>query len=71
MFGQVELLEHLGDDPGAVGLAGVGRQPQLGGVAQRLVDGQLAMHDVVLGDHADSAAQGRVLGVNVVSLERN
>lgn len=42
-------LEHLGDDPGAVGLSGVGRQPQLGGVAQRLVDGQLAMHDVVLG----------------------
>ena len=62
-------VEHLRDDLGAVGFAGVGRQPQLGGVAERLVDGQLAMHHVVLRDHTDPAAQRRVFGVNIVALE--
>ena len=66
---RLEFLEHLGDDLGAIGFAGVGRQPQLGGVAQRLVDRQLAVHDVVLRDHPDPAAQRRVLGVDVVAFE--
>ena len=57
VLGQVELFEDVGDDLGAIALGGVGWQPQFGGVAQRLVDRQLAVHDVVLGDHADSAAQ--------------
>ena len=69
VLGQVEFFEHLGYDLGAVGFAGVRRQPQLRGVAQRLVDRQLAMHHVVLRDHADPAAQRCVLGVNVVALE--
>ena len=69
VLGQPQFLEYLGDDLFAVGLAGVGRQPQFGGVAQRLVDGQLAVHDVVLGDHPDPGAQRRVLGVDVVALE--
>ena len=69
VLGQLEFLEHLRDDLGAVGFAGVGRQPQFGGVAQRLVDRQLAVHHVVLRDHADPAAQRRVLGVDVVALE--
>ena len=69
VFGQIELFEHLRDDLGAVGFVGVGGQPQFGGVAQRLVHRQLAVHDVVLGDHADPAAQRRVLGVQVVAFE--
>jgi hypothetical protein len=69
VFGQVEFLEHLGDDLGPFLLAGVGRQPQLGGVAQRLVHGQLAVHDVVLRDHPDPAAHGGVFGVDVMALE--
>ncbi len=69
VLGQLEFLEHLGDHLGPVALAGVGRQPQLGGIAECLVDRQLAVHDVVLGDHADPAAHGRVLGVDVVTLE--
>ena len=69
VLGQVEFLEYLRDDLGAVGFAGVGRQPQFGGVAQRLVHRQLAVHDVVLGDHADPAAQRRVFGMDVVTLE--
>ena len=57
VLGQVEFLEDLGDDLGAVGFAGVGRQPELGGIAQRLVHRQLPVHDVVLRDHPDPAAQ--------------
>ena len=69
VFGQVEFVDYLGDDLGAVGFCGVGRQPQFGGVAQRLVNRELAVHDVVLGNHADPAAQRRVFGVDVVALE--
>ena len=69
VLGQLQLFEHLGDDLGAVGFGGVWRQSQFGGVAQRLIHGELAVHDVVLGDHADAGAQRRVLGVDVVSLE--
>ena len=57
VFGQVELFEDLRDDFRSVGLAGVGRQSQFGGVAERLVDRQLPVHHVVLRDHADAAAQ--------------
>ena len=69
MLGHLEFLEHLHDDLFAVGLRGVGRQPQFGGEHQRLPDGQLAVHDVVLRHHPDSGAQRGVLGVHVVTLE--
>ena len=65
----LEFLEHLRDDPFAVFFVGVRRQPQLGREHQRLVDGQLAVHHVVLGHHPDPGAQRRVLGVDVVALE--
>ena len=71
VLGQVEFLEHLRDDLGAFLFAGVRRQSQLGGVTQRLVDRQLPVHHVVLRDHPDSAAHRRVLGVDVVALERD
>ena len=69
--GHLEFFEHLRDDLGPVFLGGVGRQPQFGRVHQRLVDGQLAVHHVVLRHHPDPGAQRGVLGVNVVALERN
>ena len=71
VLGHLEFLEHLRDDLFAVVLGGVRRQPQFGGVHQRLVDGQLAVHDVVLRHHADPGAQRGVLGVDVVALERH
>ena len=69
VFGQLEFLEDLGHDLLSVGFAGVGWQPQFGGVAECLVDRELAVHHVVLGDHPDPAAHRRVLGVDVVALE--
>jgi hypothetical protein len=71
VLGQVEFFEDLSDDLGPVGFAGVGWQAEFGGVAQCLVHRQLAVHDIVLGDHADPAAQRRVLGMDVVPLERH
>ena len=71
VLGQVEFLEHLRDDLGAFLFVGVRRQSQLGGVAQRLVHRQLAVHHVVLRHHPDPAAHRRVLGVDVVALERD
>ena len=71
VLGHLEFFEHLVDDLLAVGLGGVGRQPQFGGVHQGLADGELAVHDVVLRHHADSGAQRGVLGVDVVALERH
>ena len=68
---QLEFVEHLRDHLAPILLGGVRRQPQLGRVAQRLLDGELAMHDVVLRHHADTTAQRRVLGVDVVPLERH
>ena len=69
VLGHLELFENLGDDLFAVGLRGVRRQPQLGGVHQGLPDGELAVHHVVLRDHADSASQRGVFGVDVVAFE--
>ena len=66
---QLEFLEHLRDHPLPVFLGGVRRHPQFGRVAQRLVDGELTMHDVVLRHHADTAAHRRVLGMDIVPFE--
>ncbi len=68
MIAQVELLEHAVHRAAAFVGGGVG-QPQFGRIAQRLIDGQVVMHDIVLGNQPDSAAQRRILGVHVVSLE--
>ena len=71
MPGHLEFLEHLRDDLRTVGLIGVRWQPQFGGIHQRLVDGELAVHHVVLGHHADAGPQRGVLGVDVVAFERH
>lgn len=49
VLGQLELFEHLSHHLRPVGFAGVRRQPEFGGIAERLVDGQLPVHHVVLG----------------------
>ena len=68
---QLEFLEHLRDHALPVLLGGVRRHPQFRRVAQRLVDGELPMHDVVLRNHADPGAHRRVLGVDVVRFEQH
>ena len=57
MPGHLEFLEHLRDDLAAVLFRGVGRQPQLGRINQRLVHRQLAVHHVVLRHHPDPGPQ--------------
>ena len=71
MLGHLELFEDLRDHLGAVLFGGVRREAQLGGIHQRLVDGQFAVYHVVLGNHADPGAQRRILGMDVVAFERD
>ncbi len=66
---QLQLVEHPLDHLPAIVGRGVGRQSQFGGVIERLLDGELAVHDVVLGHHPDSRAHRGVLGVHVVPVE--
>ena len=69
MGGQLEFLEYLSDHSPAIAVGGVGGHPQFRGEFQRLGDGEPAVHDVVLGHHADPAAQRRVFGVKVAAVE--
>src|SRR4029077_14740509 len=63
MWRQLEFLQHRACwCPAATAF---------GRVAQRLADGEVAMHDVVLRHHADTTAQRGVLAVDVVPLERH
>ena len=48
--------------------AGVGRQPELGGVPQRLLDLQLRVLDVLLGHQTDLEPELVVVGIEVVAL---
>ena len=66
---QLQLVEHPLDHLPAIVGRGVGRQSQFGGVTERLLDGELAVHDVVLGHHPDPRAHRGVLGVHVVPVE--
>ena len=62
MFGQLQFLEDRRYHLLAVGPGGVRRQPQLGGVAERLPDGQLPVHDVVTIGNTDlSVKDGRLV----------
>ena len=69
--GQLQLVEHPLDHLPAIIGGGVRWQPQFGGEVQRLLDGELAVHHVVLGHHPDPRAHRRVLGVDVVAVERD
>ena len=69
VIGHLEFREHLSGHQVTVLFAGVRRQPQLGGITEGLLDGQPAVHHVVLGHHPDPAAQRRVLAMDVVALK--
>ena len=62
---QRQLAEHLGDPALPLRLAGVTREPEFGGVAQRAVRGQLRVQDVLLRHQADPVPQFGVVGVQV------
>jgi len=57
LVGQSHLLQHPAHVLGDLLGGGVRRQPQAGGVAQGAADADLAVHDILLGHVADSAAE--------------
>ena len=67
-FRQFQFGEHVVDDLGAFRLRR-SRQTQFRRVFERRVDGELAMHDVVLRYEADTAAQQFDVLVHVVAVE--
>ena len=54
---ELELAQHLVDPGLALGGRGVAGEAELGGVLERLLDGQLLVQDVVLRDQTDALAQ--------------
>ena len=68
---QLEFVEHRGDHLPAVARGGVGGHPKFRCEFQFLRDGEPAVHDVVLGHHADPIAQRRVPAVQIAPLERH
>ncbi len=69
VLGELEFAEHPGDHLVAVGTGGVRWQPQFGGVAEGLTDGELPVEHVVLGNETDPGAQRLVFGVHAVAVE--
>ncbi len=65
---QAQLADHLVDPFPALGLGGVLREAQLGGVGEGAADGQLGVQDVVLRDQADALAQLGVVAVEVAAV---
>ena len=65
---QAEFADHLVDPGPALGLRGVLREAQLGGVAEGPAHGQLGVQDVVLRHQADALAQLGVVAVEVAAV---
>ncbi|MDH6456241.1 hypothetical protein M2155_008740 [Streptomyces sp. SAI-119] len=65
---QTEFADDLVDAFAALGLRGVLREAQFGGVGQGAADGQLGVQDVVLRDQADALAQFGVVAVEVAAV---
>ena len=63
---------QIADDPIDLPVAGrpvvVLREPQLGGVVEGLAHGELPVHHIVLGNHADQLTQAGEVAVEVEPL---
>ena len=68
---QIEIVQYFVDARIALFLGGVGRHAQLGGIVERLVDGQLHMDDVALGHKTDVVADGIEVLVDVEFVDVN
>ncbi len=71
VLGHLEFFDHPRNHLLPFVFGGVGRHSQFGRDVQRLGDGEPAVHDVVLRDHADSAPDRCVLGVQIAPVERH
>ena len=65
---EAEVGENLVDPGPAFLLVRIG-EAELGPEGERLVDGQLVVEDVVLGDVADAVPQGAEVGVEIAAVE--
>ena len=68
---QVQVIQHFHDALVALCLGGIGRHAQAGGVIQRLVDRQLHVDDIALGDIADIIADGVEVFVDVDAVDKH
>ena len=68
---QPQLTDDLHDPLMALLFGGIGGHSQLGGIVQRLVNGQLAVDDVLLGDVAHLAAVLVHVGIQVLAVDQD